>query len=113
MPPREVEVLAEAQAELRRLPPREAQAVAQAVRKLEALGEELGHPHTTAIQGSRGTLRELRPRQGDSPWRVFYRRIGEVLVIAAVGPEATVKPRDFRRVVALAEERLSRWESAQ
>jgi hypothetical protein len=51
-------------------------------------------------------LRELRPRRGNSPWRAFYRRIGEVFVIGAIGPEANVDHQRFRRAVKAAEARL-------
>lgn len=58
--------------ELRALPQRERAALRGALEKLAALGEELGYPHTSAVQGAGETLRELRPRQGDSPVRAFY-----------------------------------------
>lgn len=93
--------------ELRALPQRERAALRGALEKLAALGEELGYPHTSAVQGAGETLRELRPRQGDSPVRAFYRRVGDTLVIAAVGPEAQVDPRGFKRAVAAALERLA------
>lgn len=76
-----------------------------AMEKLEALGDQLPFPHSSAVRGSRG-LRELRPRGGRSPWRAFYGRIADAMVIAAIGPEAKVKPRGFDRAVAAAEERL-------
>lgn len=47
----------------------------------------LGFHHTSAVQGFAG-LRELRPRAGRSPWRAMYQRVGDVFVIAAIGPEA-------------------------
>lgn len=93
--------------ELRALPQRERAALRGALEKLAALGEELGYPHTSAVQGAGETLRELRSRQGDSPVRAFYRRVGDTLVIAAVGPEAQVDPRGFKRAVAAALERLA------
>lgn len=81
-----------------------------AVRKLEALGPALGYPHSSAIQDA-DRLRELRPRQGNCPWRAFYRQMGDDLfVVAAIGPEATVKPRDFTSAVNAAEERLNKLE---
>ena len=45
-----------------------------------------------------------------SPWRGFYRRFGEVFVLAAVGPKAEVDPRGFKRAVVTAEERLEEVE---
>lgn len=52
------------------------------------------------------SLRELRPRGGRSRWRAFYRQIGPAFVIAAIGPEADVDRRKFRKAVAEAERRL-------
>jgi hypothetical protein len=57
-------------------------------------------------------LREIRPRRGNSPWRVFYRQVGPVvLVVAAIGPEAGVDSQRFRRAIAAAEQRLKALES--
>src|SRR3954449_8101315 len=72
--------------ELLRLPKLERAAVIRAVEKLEAFGPQLRYPHTSAVRGHAG-LRELRPRAGRSPWRVLYRRVGQVFVLAAIGPE--------------------------
>jgi len=60
--------------------------MAHAVDKLVALGPTLPFPHQSSVQGV-ADLRELRPRAGRSRWRAFYRRIGDVFVVAAVGPE--------------------------
>lgn len=57
-------------------------------------------------------LRELRPRVGHSPWRVLYRRVGDIFVIAAVGPEAEADPRGFARVAANAVKRLEEAEQS-
>jgi hypothetical protein len=65
----------------------------------------LGYPHTSAIRGTEG-LRELRPRQGRSPWRGLYRQVGAVFVLAAVAPEAERDPRRFRWSCEAASERL-------
>ena len=51
-------------------------------------------------------MRELRPRGGRSPWRAFYRRVGDVLVISAIGPEAQSNERGFRAAVERAVRRL-------
>lgn len=55
-------------------------------------------------------LRELRPRAGRSAWRALYRQVGEVLVVAAVGPEAQSDPRGFERAVRRALQRLAELE---
>jgi hypothetical protein len=80
-----------------------------ATAKLEAVGPVLGHPHTSAVQGS-PSLRELRPRAGRSPWRALYRQVGDYLVIAAIAPEARKNPQGFNRACAAAVERLDKLE---
>ena len=87
----------------------ERNALLHAVGKLEAFGPQLGFPHTSAVQGFPG-LRELRPRAGRSPWRAFYRRLGDVFVIAAIGPEAQVDHRRFEKAARLAMARLAELE---
>lgn len=100
----------EAAAELLRLPVQEQLAVRSAVVKLRELGGALGFPHQSSVRGAK-SLRELRPRAGRSPWRVFYRRTGEEqFVIGAIGPEAAVDPKGFKRSVRLAQERLSEYQ---
>ena len=76
-----------------------------AVEKLEAAGPTLPFPHQSGVQGGE-KLRELRPRAGRSPWRGFYRRIGDMFVVAAVGPEAASDRRGFDRATADAVSRL-------
>lgn len=46
--------------------------VVHVVDMLEEAGVSLGFPHSSHIKGSRYPLRELRPKQGRSPLRVFY-----------------------------------------
>lgn len=84
----EIEWLREALRELAALPAREQAAIDRAVHKLRLDGAQLGSPHTSAVLGASEAVRELRPRAGRSPWRVFYRRVGSRLVLASVGPEA-------------------------
>ncbi|SBW22926.1 hypothetical protein FDG2_3317 [Candidatus Protofrankia californiensis] len=95
----------DADVELNKIPARERTAVATALDKLRAIGPALGHPHTSDIKTAQ-RLRELRPRQGRSPWRVFYRQIGPALVVGAIGPEADTDPKGFARAVRSAEQRL-------
>lgn len=105
----EVLYLPEAESERLVLPKVERSALIHAIDKLEAFGPQLGYPHTSAVQGFTG-LRELRPRAGRSPWRALYRRIGEVFVIAAVGPEAQNNQRGFERAARQAIARLAEIE---
>jgi hypothetical protein len=57
-----------------------------------------------------GALRELRPRAGRSPWRVLYRRVGAVFVLAAIGPEAVSDQRGFDQAAVRAGARLDQVE---
>jgi hypothetical protein len=100
----------DAREEFSRLPTAERRAVMTAVAKLEAFGDRLGAPHSSQVKGSRVGIRELRPRSGRSPWRVLYRRLGDAMVILAVGPEAEHDRRRFGRAVRMAEERLKEIE---
>lgn len=100
-----VYLLPQAEADLGLLSPAERTAVLNAAKKLEALGPDLGYPHSSAVRDA-DRLRELRPRGGRSGWRAFYRRFGDVFVVGAVGPEAEADPRGFKRAVAAAEARL-------
>lgn len=101
-----MKVRPEAEEEQAALPAGELVAMDHAIQKLRVAGERLGFPHTSAVKGSPG-LRELRPRQGRSPWRAFYGRVRGDLIVAAVGPEAQVDPRGFARATARAVERLA------
>jgi hypothetical protein len=103
-----VYLLPQAEAELRLLPAAERAAVLNA-KKLEALGPDLGYPHSSAVRDA-DRLRELRPRGGRSAWRAFYRRFGDAFVVAAVGSEAEADPRGFKRAVAAAEVRMEEVE---
>lgn len=95
----------EAEAERAGLDPRERVAVDHVLEKLRVIGLALGSPHSSSIRGA-VSLRELRPRAGQSRTRVFYRRVGDAFVIAGIGPEATVNPKRFRQAVAAAQARL-------
>jgi hypothetical protein len=95
--------------ELTGLPDAEKAAVLNAVEKLRAFGPSLPFPHQSAVRGAVG-IRELRPRQGRSPWRAFYCRSSDVFVIAAIGPEAQVNSRGFARAIAAAQQRCAEIE---
>jgi len=102
-----VEVLAEAEVELNAMPDREQTAMHHAFDKLENEGPRLPSPHSSQVKGA-GSLRELRPRQGRSAWRAFYRRLGDTLVVAAIGPEAQSDRPGFDRAVRMAQDRLQK-----
>lgn len=105
----DVVYLPEAESERLMLPTGERNALIHAVEKLQTFGLQLGYPHTSAVQGFAG-LRELRPRTGRSPWQALYRRVGDVFVIAAVGPEAQSNQRGFDRAARQAGARLAEIE---
>lgn len=94
-----------AEAERGDLSATERAAIDHAVEKLRAEGPILPHPHSSDVKIA-VNLRELRPRAGRCRYRAFYRRIGDAFVIGAIGPEAEVNQRGFRRAVTTAEERL-------
>jgi len=98
-----------AEQERDKLPGNERAALYNAVRKLESIGPNLGHPHTSAVKAAAG-LWELRPRAGRSPWRALYRQAGAKFVIAAIGPEAEHDPRGFRAACDAAQARLAELE---
>jgi hypothetical protein len=102
----------EAEIELSKITARERAAIDAALDKLRAIGPALGFPHTSDVRIARD-LRELRPRQGRSPWRVFYRQAGSVLVVGAIGPEANADSKGFTRAVRSAEQRLDDLEDGQ
>ena len=86
----------------------ERKAVLTAVDKLRMLGPDLVPPHVKSLKGEAGLL-ELRPRQGRSPVRPIYRRVGDDFVVLAF----CVKPdkADFDRAVAAARKRSSRYDN--
>ena len=67
---------------------------------------------SSAVKGADG-LRELRPRAGRSPWRAFYRYVGDVMVIGACGPEAGADPRAFQAAVQRATDRLAEYKARE
>ncbi len=59
-------------------------AIFNAIDKLGQLGEHLVPPHMKPLQGG-ASLRELRPRQGRTDWRLIYARVGDAYVVLAIG----------------------------
>ena len=92
----------------------ERNAIQHAREKLEALGPQLGAPHTSAIRGEDGSgLRELRPRAGRSRWRPIYRRVQpRTFVILAIAPEAQIDKRGFDQKITQAQRRFKDLEPA-
>lgn len=105
----EVRYHPEAEKEFSTMPTPEKVAMQSAVEKLKVLGDRLPFPHSSKVRGT-ASLRELRPRAGRSPWRAFYRRIENAMMIGAIGPEANSNRRAFARAVSNAEQRLDEEE---
>jgi ribosome-binding protein aMBF1 (putative translation factor) len=101
----------QAEAELDALPAKEGVAVMHAIEKLVAAGPALPFPHQSGLKGAEGL--QLRPRGGRRQWRPGYGRVGEAFVIAAVGPEALVNARGFRRAVTTATNGSTRSKSEE
>ena len=100
-----------ARAEADAVPEQERKAIDNAVDKLASLGPTLPFPHSSKVMGDPGgSLRELRPRAGRSPWRCIYERIGDVFVIGAVAPEAQKDKAGFDSAVSAAKARLAEIE---
>ena len=110
---RHVTVLPEADKELLNLSRSDRRAMVHALDKLRVRGEELPFPHASQVVSVRPAVWELRPSGGHNAWRGFYRRVGDVMVVAAFGPDAKVNARGFERAVRAAQERLQRWEAAR
>jgi hypothetical protein len=84
----------------------EHRALLNAVRKLRELGEQLGPPHMKPLKGARAaTLRELRPKQGQSDWRAVYRRAGELYVILAID-----RHKNFATLIERAQARTEQYD---
>jgi hypothetical protein len=101
----EVRYHPDAEEERMQIPTKERVALQNAVEKLKAMGPQLPAPHQSNVVGAQ-SLRERRPRSGRSPWRAFYRRIGDVFVIGAIGPEAQVNKRKFNQAAEASQRRL-------
>lgn len=101
-----VKLLPDATKELLALPVRERAAMVAALEKLQAKGDRLSYPHSSAVRAADATLRELRPRSGRSAWRALYRRQGNRMVVAAIAPEAQRDERGFDRAIEAALTRL-------
>ncbi len=64
--------------------------VAASVGLLEARGPNLGHPHSSSINGSRhGHMRELRTQHGGRPLRTLYALDPRRMAILLIGGDKT------------------------
>lgn len=82
---------------------REQLSVLQAVKLLEAAGVALGAPWSSALEGTRFPLRELRPRRGASPLRVVYAFDPRREALLLLGGDKGADKRFYLRAIARAE----------
>lgn len=78
-------------------------AVINVIAKLQALGYELGAPHSSALEGTDFPLRELRPKQGRSPLRIIYAFDPDRQAVLLIGGDKAGDPKFYRRIIATAE----------
>lgn len=79
------------------------------LRRLQ-LGAALGMPHARPMPSIGPRCWELRIRDAEHNWRIFYRVDSDAIVILAVHDKKT--ERALRRVLDLSRERLNRYEEA-
>jgi hypothetical protein len=78
-------------------------AVVRVVGLLEEKGTALGFPFSSAIEGSRYSLRELRAQSGGRPLRVFYAFEPRRQAVLLLGGDKTGDDRFYDRIVPKAE----------
>jgi len=82
----------------------EQESVAHSVGLLEALGPNLGHPHSSGINGSKHShMRELRIQHHGAPYRVLYAFDPLRNAILLVGGNKTGDDRWYDRFVPIAD----------
>ena len=79
-------------------------AVVRVVGLLEALGATLGFPYSSAIQGSKFALRELRVQSAGHPLRVIYAFDPKRQAVLLLGGDKTGDARFYEWIVPKAEE---------
>jgi hypothetical protein len=78
-------------------------AVYRVVGLLEHLGPRLGFPYSSAIEGSRYALRELRVQSGGRPLRILYAFDPKRQAVLLIGGDKTGKDRFYERMIPQAE----------
>ncbi len=73
------------------------------VDKLEVQGLQLGHPHSSSINGATFALRELRPRAGASPIRIFYAYDPARDAVLIIGGDKSGNPRFYDEMLPVVE----------
>jgi hypothetical protein len=82
----------------------EQETVDNVVEKLVMMGLQLGYPHCSEIKDAREPLRELRPKCGSSPLRVFYAFDPQRDAILLLGGDKSGDPAFYRRMIPRVEE---------
>jgi hypothetical protein len=81
----------------------EQESVFRVVALLEGRGVSLGYPYSSAIEGSRQGLRELRIQHQGRPYRVFYAFDPERRAVLLLGGDKTGSDRFYEGCIPMAE----------
>lgn len=87
----------------------DARAVARGVGLLQAKGLALGFPYSSALEGSRHALRELRVQSSGRPLRIVYAFDPRRQAVLILGGDKTGDDRFYARAIPKAE---SIWEES-
>ena len=80
------------------------ESLAASVQLLEHRGPALGHPHSSAINGSKhGHMRELRTQHGGRPYRTLYAFDPRRMAILLIGGDKTGNTRWYEVHVPIAD----------
>jgi hypothetical protein len=79
------------------------EAVLRVVKLLHEHGVRLGFPHSSAIEGSKYAIRELRVQATGRPLRVFYAFDPARRAVLLLGGDKTGDARFYRRMIRAAE----------
>ena len=82
----------------------EQESIDASVRLLEQIGPQLGHPHSSGINGSRHAhMRELRVQHEGRPYRILYAFDPRRAAILLIGGDKTGDGRWYERYVPQAD----------
>ncbi|HEY3452779.1 MAG TPA: type II toxin-antitoxin system RelE/ParE family toxin [Myxococcales bacterium] len=91
----------------------DADAVTFSVEILREKGIALGSPHSSAVEGAKHALRELRVQSGGRPLRVFYAFDPLRQAVLLLGGDKTGKKRFYEDFVPKAEELFEQYLAEQ
>jgi len=81
------------------LEPRERGPAVTVLRMLERMGVTLPAPWSSALEGTKYPLRELRPQQGRSPLRIFYGFDSKREAYVMAGGDKAKDKRLYQRII--------------